>query len=365
MKKIKTHVIVFVGCVILCSLLFAQEKNPVIVKNIDFSGAERFLALTTTLEKDHEPAPAEWDALFETPGYAVLIQSEFRRSFFMERFRLAFMPSKKQALEKKLAEEKGYIAGFLPHYIKAKEMRQDIEAQIRNLKTMSFVESAVKEALAFLPEFELKEYPPLSFVIFGPDARGYSPVVIDVLYSIEKKDFLIPFIAHEFHHYYRNKLYVYRQEQDILWVIDQLQGEGIADQINVGKWFHNQQLYPENAKQKRNQSYLEWYAKSPQIIQAMDDLFMQMAEQPEKRGRLGVELRQLIPRSGHPTGFFMANLIIAELGKARLRRSVGNPFAFFTLYREAALKKGDGDGFPPLSEKAIDFIKYLEKKYLK
>ena len=332
--------------------------------NIDFSGVEKFLTLTATLEKDQEPAQAEWDALFETPGYAVLIQSEFRKDFFVERFKLAFMPSKKPALKKKLAEEKGFWAQFLPHYVRAKEMRSEIEVQIQKLKTMSFVQKAVKEAMSFLPDFKLNEYPPLSFVIFGPDARGYAPVVIDVLYSMEKQDFLIPFIAHEFHHYYRNKLFVYSQEQDILWVIDQMQAEGIADQINVGNWFHNQQLYPENAAKKRNQTYLDWYAKSPEIIRFMDDLFIQMADHPEKRGQLGSKLRQLIPLSGHPTGFFMANMVIAELGKDRLRKSTGNPFVFFNLYSEAARKKGAGTDFPTLSEKSLKFIKYLENKYL-
>jgi len=228
---------------------------------------------------------------------------------------------------------------------------------------MSFVQTAVEEAQKFLPDFEIKEYPPISFVIIGPDARGYSPVVVDVLQSIDKRDSLVIFIAHEFHHYYRNKFFDYTQDQDLLWVIDQIQAEGIADQINVGKWFHDKALYPQYASNKRNQRYLDWYAKNPEIIREMDALFAAMYDHPERRRELGRKLRDLVPLSGHPTGFYMSNLIIDQLGKDALVKDIGNPFAFFRLYNRAAGKKGDEA--TTFSEKTIRFIRWLEEKYVR
>ena len=88
--------------------------------NIDFSGVEKFLELTALLEKDQEPTQEQWDDMFDTPGYKILILREFNKNFLMERIKLAFMPSKKEALKAKLKEEKGFWAQFLPHFVRAK-----------------------------------------------------------------------------------------------------------------------------------------------------------------------------------------------------------------------------------------------------
>jgi len=352
--------------------LFACESKIIVqnsgekdlTNNVDFSGVEMFLELTALLEKDVEPSAAQWNALFETPGYAVLIRREFRtQDFFIERFKLAFMPSLKKELEARLQEEDGFMAQFLPHYVRAKNERSLIEESVKELKNMSFVQDAVEEARKYLPDFELKSYPPVSFVIFGPDARGYVPVVLDIFYTIERKDFLKTFIAHEFHHYYRSFFYDMGQDEQILWVINQIQGEGIADQINVGEWFHDETLYAEYSQKGRNKPYLEWYERSPEIIREMDRLFSAMHDFPEQKGKLGAELQDIIPQSGHPTGFYMANLILEQLGKKVLVEDVKNPFAFFRHYKDAADKKSGAT--VSFSEKSMRFILLLEKRYMR
>jgi hypothetical protein len=269
------------------------------------------------------------------------------------------MPSEKEALEAKLKEEKGFWAQFLLHFVRAKKQRSLIEEQVAKLKSLDYVKAAVEETRKFLPDLPIQEYPPLSFVIFGPDARGYMPVVVDVLYAHDQRDFFISFIAHEFHHFYRNLHFPYAQDQIFIWVIDQIQGEGIADQINIGKWFHDKNLYPKYVEKKKG--YLEWYAKSPEIIRRMDHLFMAAYDHPEKKMELGQQLRAIVPLSGHPTGFYMANMIIEQLGKETLIKDIGNPFAFFRLYKQAADKKGGETS--TFSEKAIRFIRSLEERY--
>jgi hypothetical protein len=348
---------------IICPVLISsvQEVKPVL-SNVDFSGVEKFLELTALLEKDIEPTAEQWDDMFSTPGYEVLIRREFKtEDFFEERIRLAFMPSKKVQLESRLEEEEGWVAQFLKHFVRAKNERQIIADALKELKKMSFIQASIDEARKFLPEFELDTYPPVSFVVFGPDARGYVPVVLDIFYTLDQGDWLISFVAHEFHHYYRDRFFDFGQDQQILWVINQIQAEGIADQVNVGKWFHNKELYAEEAQKNRNKPYLDWYEKSPEIIWEMDRLFSAMFDSPELKGKLGAQLQELVPQSGHPTGFFMANLILEQLGKEALIETVKNPFAFFWIYKEAADKKGASA--PTFSKKSIDFIRLLEKRY--
>jgi len=348
---------VFVFSAFLTAHSIQEDKSSGL--NIDFSGVEKFLKLTAILEQDKEPAQEQWDEMFATPGYEILILREFNKNFIVERMRLAFMPSKKEALEAKMKEEKGFWAQFLPHYVRAKNQRKLIEEQVSKLKAMDFMEAAIKETRKFLPDTPTEEYPPLSFVIFGPDARGYMPVVVDVLYAHDREDFLLSFLAHEFHHYYRNQLFPFAQDQSFIWVMDQVQGEGIADQINRGKWFHDINLYPRYAE--KNSRFLDLYANSPEIIRQMNLLFEAAHDHPEKRMVYGQQLQALVPMSGHPTGFYMANLILEQLGKEALIKDIGNPFAFFRLYKQAADRKGKDA--PTFSEKALRFIRSLEERY--
>jgi len=341
----------------------ARATQP--AANVDFSGVERFLEITAILERDQEPTSEQWDALFATPGYAVLIEREFQRDFFELHFRLAFMPSRRDELEERLEEGRkagGLRASYLPHFVRARSARDTIRRELEALREGAFVREAIVEAATLLPSVDPGDIPPVSFVIFGPDARGYSPVVIDVLHLKDRGEFLTSFVAHEFHHYYRNKLPGLTQDRDILWVIDQVQAEGIADQINVGEWFHDPDLFDEQAAQPRNRAYLEWYEKSPEIIGKMDALFSEMSRHPEARGRLGVELRDAVPLSGHPTGFYMANVIIEEMGRETLVSEIGNPFRFFILYKEAADQR-EGDE-PTLSPEAVALLRELEARYL-
>jgi len=109
----------------------------------DFSGVRKFLDLTTTLEADKEPSPDEWDALFMTPGYDVLLKREFRRDFFVERFRLAFMPSRADALTEQMKKDTGFAAQFLPHYLRAKAMRRDIERWLAEQEPEELYDAAI------------------------------------------------------------------------------------------------------------------------------------------------------------------------------------------------------------------------------
>lgn len=318
---------------------------------VDFSGVEKFLELTAILEKDREPPKEMWDALFATPGYRILLIEEFKRDFFETRFRLAFMPSKSKELETQMSKEKGWIAQFLPHYIRARTERSEIMDMVSKIKNTAFVREAVDKALEWLPEFEVKSYPPISFVIFAPDARGYVPVVLDIFYTMERMEWLTEFVGHEFHHYYKEILA--GLNGNVRWVIDQIHAEGIADQVNVGVWFRDKERYAIEAAKGRNKQYLNWYGQSPEILKKMNDIFERLADGTGDASKLGKELVGIVPQSGHPTGFYMANVILEQLGKKELVRDINSAPAFFRRYSQAALKSGSAPGF---SDKALRYL---------
>jgi hypothetical protein len=346
---------------LICAALPAHASQtgsgPKPAATVDFSGVKMFLELTARLEQEQEPTAEEWDRMFSTPGYAALTKSEFRRDFFVERFRLAFMPSRKADLDAQMKKDTGFWAQFLPHYLRAKQMRKDIERRVAEMSTVEFRDEAIKRASRFLPASAAGGTPAVAFVVFAPDSRGYDPVVIDILYMNDREEFLDT-VAHEFHHWYRNRLAAdLTRDQGILWVIQQVQLEGIADLINVPGWINR----PVEALRPADKAYLDWYRRSGEVIQNMDRLFAQMQDNPAARRELGADLQKAVPRSGHPTGYFMAQTIVETLGREAVVATVSNPFAFFRVYNDAAKKKGSAT--PVFSEKAMNLLRSLERRY--
>ncbi|MDH4270408.1 MAG: hypothetical protein OEW18_00370 [Candidatus Aminicenantes bacterium] len=319
----------------------------------DFSGLLKFLEITATLAEDKEPTSEQWDALFATPGYAVLLKREFQRDFFVDRFRLAFMPSRAEALKEQLKKDTGFRAQFLPHYLRAKAMRPEIEQWMAAQRPPELYREAVEKARALLPEGAIEGWPAVAFVIFAPDARGYDPIVLDALYCMDTGDRLAELVGHEFHHYYRDRFVDLTQDQATLWVIDQIHAEGIADLIDKAEWTRKK----EEALTPGEKDFVKLFRESPSVIRTMDELLARMSEMRTGRGELGFQLRRIVPQSGHPTGLYMALLILEELGRPAIVKVACDPFGFFRLYQDAAAKRG-GDT-PRFSDAAMKFLDQL------
>jgi hypothetical protein len=328
----------------------AQESRPAAV---DLSGVTQFLHVTAVLEADREPSVAEWDALFATPGYDVLLKREFRRDFFVERFRLAFMPSRAEALREQMKKDTGFGAQFLPHYVRVKAMRRDLERWLAEQQPGALYDAAISKARALLPGNAATERPAVSFVVFAPDSRGYDPVVLDVLFCMDKGSDLVDLVAHEFYHYYRNLLLDWGQDQNTLWIINQIHNEGVADLIDKAAWLDR----PASQLGPTERDFVQLVRDSPGVIRKMDELLCRMEGMTTGRGTLGQELRRAVPQSGHPTGLYMATLILETMGRSALIEVSDDPFAFFRLYQEAATKRG-GDA-PRFSPRALAFLDRL------
>jgi hypothetical protein len=344
---------------LLALAVFVHSAGTAVAQNppaaADFSGVERFLALTAILEKDLEPSPEQWDALFATPGYAVLLKREFQRDFFVERFRLAFMPSRAEALREQMKKDTGFRAQFLPHYLRVKAERGRIERWLAEQRPADLCAEAMEKTRALLPAGAVVGRPAVSFLVFAPDARGYDPVVLDVLDCMDKGSRLADLVGHEFHHYYRNRLVDLSQDQAALWIINQIHGEGVADLIDKAGLIRK----PEADLAPDEMEYVGLYRESPAVLRTMDGLLARMNGMTTGRGELGSELRRAVPKVGHPTGLYMATLIMEELGRDALVGAADDPFAFFRLYQEAAVKRG-GDSVL-FSAEALAFLERLAR----
>ncbi|WP_290797080.1 DUF5700 domain-containing putative Zn-dependent protease [Halomonas sp.] len=343
--------------------------NPVQTDSLDFSGVDHFLEITATLDKDADPDPVDWETLFDTPGYSMLTQSEFEREFFMESFRLVFMPSRQEELQKRLDEEKNKPPHFrfLHHYLNVKQHRQEVADFSDSLRVNAgeLLDQSAEMARKYLPAMQTEGYIPVSFVVFANDARGYTPVVIDAFFAMELGEKLHYLIAHELHHFYRNQILAFDRDHigpadaDIVWVIDQIHAEGVADQIDKRVLISGE----DGPMHDMADRWEEMVAEAPVFLKRMNEALDGVAAGYEGMGDAGTRLREILPMSGHPVGFYMTNLIIRELGKEKLIEQTGNPLAFFRLYNQAAQQATSGDP-PVLSAGAMEVIGELESRYV-
>jgi hypothetical protein len=363
----------------------ATDKNP----NFEFSGVHEFWKIADILIQDKEPLHEQWEALFNTPGYAEMFRREFKEETFQRYYRAAFMPSKSSDIQKmKDAAADGgnkfrlwFTNSMFESLDYSFKNKEKIIAKVKSFESFPYTENAIKELLIYLPEDKVGMPPDVSFIIFN-DSRGYTPVIMSINELTREEELLTPnrlailqkqgytkerphvlYFAHEFFHYYRDQMREFKfpdQESDdysLIWRLDQIENEGIADLINVRQLYLDGCCFADTdwAKQIGDEQ-----ARQPEVIKKFDKILSEITDQPSQHKEFNAEIRRLITRAGHPTGFYMANVILGQLGRQALVDVVRSPFKFFYLYNKAAKMNGS---VPVFSTKSIQRIKKLEKKY--
>jgi hypothetical protein len=299
---------------------------------LDFEGFRRFGLVASMLEEDREPDASAWDELFAVPGYVALTRGEFKRETMMDRWRAALMPCRRKERDELLAA--GYR--LVAHAVHVREHWAELEAVTERLSRRDLGPQALALAAALLPEPAPRDVPPISFLIFLNDSRGYVPVVIDVVNAAACGDDLVLLLAHEFHHYFRNRILTYNRtsvapcDEDLMWMLDQIHAEGVADLIDKPGT-----LYGAGA-----QAGTAWAADYRRAVEEaptfLRDLDVTLSGLAEARGeeRVGPcrELRGRLLWSGHPVGYHMARALAGAGLREELRRTVGDPWAFFDMY---------------------------------
>lgn len=275
-----------------------------------------FWNIEEIFSKGEIPTEEGWNELFNTPGYSVLIEIEFERDLLIRNISQAFIPWKNITTDQSKDR-------LINHFRSAREKKKEINQTVLELlKQKDLGAEALNLTNSWLPK-KADHLPPVSFLIFDYDARGYDPIIIDALWATENTDEVLGLLTHEFFHHYAGKLLVYRSktegEKSLINAIKQIQEEGIADHIY---------------RMKNNGSKDRGY-NSSKIIDRISDL-----AETKNYDKLGAEIWRILPRSGHVIGFYMVEKILEEVEKDRLIQTVGNPVDFFNLYNKVTDKSG-------------------------
>ncbi len=306
--------------------------------NFRFTGLDAFWIVHERLSQDREPSRDQWDRLFHDPGYSVLFRNDpsFHRQLLREKFSLAYRPSRRKERQGALRDGTDRL---LAHYVRVGERRGEIARFLRVWSHRDVTGEARVAAGRFLPPGLLERLldPPVSFIVFKSDARGFSTVLMDPLACLEWPDPVL-LLAHEYHHFFRRTAMEQRPRDPtarppdpLLRLLDSVESEGVADLINRSPLFR-----PPGPRRPTDRAYVQWVKQAPELLKVVDGAFSICSAMPEERSWVADWLMNFLPDGGHQLGFYMARGILRHLGRKRLLRCVGEPALFFTTYQKAA-----------------------------
>jgi len=332
---------------------------------LDFSSTDYFWKISEILLKNQEPTDEEWGKLINTPGYLEYFNKEIPVGWFKEYVMIALMPSKQEQI--KIWEQKGYSdLKYIKHFQEVIAYKKELILEEEKLKSdKSIMENSLALTKKYLPpDYDDNDFPPISFIFFDYDARGYSPVLVDLLFAYKNKENLKYFFAHEAHHYYRNKHLEFNYpskenpDYDLVWTINQIHAEGIADQIDKKETFFDNGSM---SKTEWAEEYRNFLQRSPSIITKMDSILT--AYSKSENPVLSETFKAEVPMSGHTIGFFMVEAILDYRDIEELVSDLGNPFSFIITYNLIASESRGK--YPEFSETSISLIRSLQEKYKK
>lgn len=338
----------------------ADDLQPV----FDLAAIDAFWPVAEILQQDLDPPVELWDALFETAAHRVLVEEGMTPLYFERMLNLVYRPSARRQREAALTDPQSSAA--IDHFVQAWERRASVDRAARDLARRGVSDELLANLRAVLPAELPAGRPTVALVVWANAGRGGDPILVDPL-SIASWD--VPgYIAHEMHHWYRDRMLDYTRsaveaaDRPIITWLEALQAEGVADQIDKHAWIEGTvRVDPARA------SYLERYRHA---LEHVNDSVLGLdaglsawlaAKSDSERQTAGLDLAEVVPIGGHALGYFMTRTILAASGPQRLVEIVGNPFAFARAYDAAARTGGRAQ---PLSDEAMAALDALEKKYV-
>lgn len=333
----------------------------------DVSGLDVFWDVTEILQRDEEPSDSLWDAMWNTPGYALFERFERRRSTLTRAMRLAYKPSLRAEADSVLTQP-GWVSFVLPHLREIPRLRDSLQIFRETFINSELMSEARTAAREYLPAGVTDRYPmpDVSFMYFI-DARGYGErILMDPLHFMNIRNPL-EVLAHEFHHYYRIRIEKPTRPfgSDMLaWRLSTVESEGIAGMLDKADvpGMSMEELFAKYPAGRRRDYFVEYqveYRRSDERLSQVDDVFRRAGAHPDSAEALGRWIDGQLPDNGRILGAFMAATIEQQLGREQLADVVGNPFEFWRVYNDAA---GRTDA-PTLSEEALRAIAGIEAMY--
>ncbi len=338
----------------------------------DFNGIDQFWHLQSTLSGGIEPAKADWDSLFTTPGYAALEQREHRRAAITVAMRAAFLPRQRHARDSLVAAN-GWVARAIRHMESLPARSAQLDAFATRLCDQDVLGRAIERARTLLPSATDARFgrPNVAFTFFLPDGRGYPTLIVADLANVMGKEDPVQFFAHEVTHYYWAQLGQAREGTSdargtgpdaLSGLLMKIAEESAGDQFDKAAAAElDSNAIAHRYADAEWRAYLEQYrrtlSEAPSQLRQLDEALSQIAAHPDDMQRISDSLGKALPMEGRTLGMYMARAIRRQLGDGAFAAIAGDAVAYMRAYEQAARKPECACA--PLSDAAMRAVALL------
>ena len=321
---------------------------PTLNNKYSTASAEQALNLAQQLANGKQPTEQQWATLFESDGYQSYLcgfDEEQRKNYIRSALTAIFsedhISQRDSLLAMPMPIDQDPRPWLLHHNFQRLKLQMDsIDRFLAETDFPALLEEGRTMTQRFLPQAALNTTPDLhevNLILMEPDAyvTGCGLIVDAVNVANQGTEEFVKLLAHEYHHNYRN-MTAPNYKHPLMSQLDDAHTEGLADLIDKPlppiKHFG---FYPKFITDRYNEAY----ANTPQMLAHLDSLTQSHLAGTLDETAYEQALAGYFPMTGHPNGFYMANLIREQGKMDELIATYDDLIAFVLLYNEAATQQ--------------------------
>lgn len=364
--------LIFLSMILLgCTSRHEQsaKRSTGLENTIEFnlSSAFKVLDMARDIETGNNLDESAWLELFKSPGYKnylVYRDSLWKMDLIKEAMYTVFDASNAGTLDSLLSEEitldRNYMKlALVQNFNSIKANMEEIERFLRVTDFKDILSQADQLAQSYLPKAArdaVVDLYPVFVVVSDPDGKVQKEaIILDLNLMFEfGTEGLVKFIAHEFHHNYRQQV-AKKFNNSVLVEINRIHQEGIADLIDKKQPpIEKLGIFPPSIIEEYNADY----QNTPNRLRTFDSLVVAYSKGDIEETEFNSRIKGYFKFGGHTTGIYMSFFINRTIGNEQLIESYADPFTFLALYNRVAQEQtGEyvlSDAFMSYIEKLID-----------
>ncbi len=349
--------------------------NIVIAQSTDLSSVDEFLKVTAVLKEGKEISAKQWQDFDSSACYKEYANRKdpFVINTIKSTINIVFghyNAAEKDSIlgitpeQMKENPKMMFKKSLLTNYLDVKKHYDSIQWFRKNYDFNALAGKAKQRLSDFLgvPTDSAVKLKPVYFFFINLDGAAKDEAIyvdFNLIYK-EAETQRINFLAHEFFHNYREHFenHDFNYKCDLNHCIDNIQNEGIADQIDKSEGYQKSfTVLGETAETVK--IWTDLYNQAPTDLERFQNLIIKYSKNELTENEMVDELLEIVKFNGHPIGFYMSTQIIKAGYGQEMLKTFYNPYQFFILYNKAAKKLH----LFQISDEFMDYLNQITKEY--
>ena len=339
-------------------------------QTVDFKSIDTFFKIADKLSQNKNVKKSDWKKLYKTAAYQKLKINQSDCKDIREAMELTFLSENKALCDSLLAapyslsDDDYNLKLLLRNCVSLAKNYDDVKNVRQSYDFEELKAQAIRQFRDFMPAVNdsFLTVPDIYFFFNGPD--GYAignSIMLDFNYFYQNPQRIVGTFAHEIFHAYRFHLKKVKiiYSNALLYTLDRIQDEGIADLINKkGSEYSAKTLTEIGYPIDLEKMYLETVANCSDWLSRLDSLTLAHLDGTMPYDTYQEQILSLIKRNAHPVGYHISQLMVKNGLKAKMLDSFYNPIEFVKLYNSIA----ESEGMHVFSDR---FMTYIDELYSK